>query len=43
MKHSKVKRVERDEVKDVDEDEVELEIDLDEAEEESEPEWIVIT
>jgi RNA polymerase primary sigma factor len=42
MKHNKVKRVDRYEVKDVDVDDVELDVDLDEVEEELEADWIVM-
>jgi RNA polymerase primary sigma factor len=42
MKHSKVKRIDRFEVKDVDVDEAELDVELDEVEEELETEWIVM-
>ena len=42
MKNSKVKRIDRYEVNEVDADEVEPDADLDEAEEELETEWIVM-
>ena len=42
MKHSKVKQVDRYEIRDADVDEAELEIDLDEAEEEVEADWNVM-
>ena len=41
MKNSKVKRVDRYEVNEVDVDEVELDVDLEEMEEDLEAEWIV--